>query len=129
MLIGHHVGVGDDESVLRHDESRAAGHRHFPLGINHPAGGKGQSLQRVGNWSRSRLPDFMVVLAVKFDVDDSRRDLFHYVGDEVVLEAKTVGVPLTCWGGTNVRDTVTTKGALKGTSRSTETGVARTLLP
>lgn len=37
---------------------------------------------------------FFFLLAVKFNVNDSRRDLLHHIGDEVVLVTETVGVLL-----------------------------------
>lgn len=31
MLVGHHVGIGDDESVLRHDKARTTGDSQLAL--------------------------------------------------------------------------------------------------
>ena len=36
VLVGDHVGVGDDESVLWHDKPRAAGDGHLTLRKYHP---------------------------------------------------------------------------------------------
>lgn len=36
-----------------------------------------------------------LLLAIQFNMNDSRRDLLHHISDEVVLVAKTVGVLLT----------------------------------
>lgn len=38
VLIGDHVGVGDDQPVFRNNETRAAGDGHLPLRKYHPNG-------------------------------------------------------------------------------------------
>lgn len=50
---------------------------------------------RVPRASHREGPSMFFLLAVKFDVNDGRCDLLHHVGDEVVLETKTVRVLLT----------------------------------
>lgn len=37
MLVGHHVSVGDDQTVFWYNEAWAASHSHLALGEHHPA--------------------------------------------------------------------------------------------
>lgn len=36
VLVGHHMGIGNDESVLWYNEPGAAGYGNLPLGKHHP---------------------------------------------------------------------------------------------
>lgn len=44
VLVGHHMGIGNDESVLWYNEPGAAGYGNLPLGKHHPEKREGETL-------------------------------------------------------------------------------------